>query len=105
MRSQTAFRLASRPVLRSSSTTTSFPAPNRPSTRWEPMNPAPPVTSTFRMKPVPNKERAPGLGILVLAAVSLWGLLHGGCEVLEGLDRAGLDDLLGGLGREELHLL
>src|SRR5919201_6724092 len=44
-RSRAASRLDSRPVERSSTTTTSSPRSSRASTRLDPMNPAPPVTS------------------------------------------------------------
>src|SRR6266851_3739983 len=47
MRSSTDSRLSTRPLDRSSSTTTSWPSVTRCSTRWEPMNPAPPVTKYF----------------------------------------------------------
>src|SRR5437870_873250 len=43
IRRRTAARFSRRPVERSSSTTTSCPAPTRCSTRCDPMNPAPPV--------------------------------------------------------------
>src|SRR5712692_8803718 len=61
MRSSTDSRLSTRPLDRSSSTTTSWPSVTRCSTRWEPMNPAPPVTKYFiaaRTSPVGTVQSA-----------------------------------------------
>ena len=56
-------RFARRPVLRSSSTTTARRVLAATSTRWDPMNPAPPVTRTRVAAPIRAAARDPSCAI------------------------------------------
>ena len=53
-------RFSRLPLERSSSTSTSSPRRDKASTRCEPMNPAPPVTTDFTRPRQPTRERAEG---------------------------------------------
>src|SRR5262249_46793347 len=54
-------RLRRRPVDRSSSAQTSSPCARRDSTRWDPMNPAPPVTRILMISSPSVEGAGPGL--------------------------------------------